>query len=148
LFTSANDLDVLLMVRDVKLDRLHKYGADLPPELRDIVLRSLRRSPTDRWQHAGDFRDALADWLFANGSRVTPSQGASFLPSLYVGGTPDPGPPRVKRATRAGPPPRAAPRAADLQGELARRALSRARVIRSEPAVPPPPPPDRPAAPS
>ena len=30
LFTSTNDLDILLMVRDARLDRLHKYASRVP----------------------------------------------------------------------------------------------------------------------
>jgi serine/threonine protein kinase len=30
LFTSTNDLDILLMVRDARLDRLHKYASEFP----------------------------------------------------------------------------------------------------------------------
>ena len=35
LFAAANELDVLLMVRDAKLARLDKYGADIEPGLDD-----------------------------------------------------------------------------------------------------------------
>ena len=45
LFTAANDLDVLLKVRDAKLDRLDKYGADLLPALDRIVRRALKKDP-------------------------------------------------------------------------------------------------------
>src|SRR5262249_21265938 len=41
LFTAPNELDVLLMVRDVKLDRLDKYGGHIEPDLKAIVLRGL-----------------------------------------------------------------------------------------------------------
>ena len=34
LFTATNELDVLLMVRDARLERLHKYAAEFPVELR------------------------------------------------------------------------------------------------------------------
>src|SRR6476660_10463130 len=36
LFTSTNDLDILLMVRDARLERLHKNADDFPIELRVI----------------------------------------------------------------------------------------------------------------
>src|SRR5262245_26159826 len=49
LFTSPNDLDVLLMVRDVRLERLHKYGTDIANALLEIVLSSLKRAPGERW---------------------------------------------------------------------------------------------------
>ncbi len=73
LFTAPNDLDVLLMVRDGRLDRLDKYCKDLPPELDDILRRSLKKRVSDRYQTAGEFRDALADLMFKMGFRIGPS---------------------------------------------------------------------------
>ena len=78
LFTAQSDLDVLLMVRDVRLERLDKHGADLPGDLREILLGALTRDPDDRYQSAGEMRDVLADWLFARGVRV----GAHALAEL------------------------------------------------------------------
>jgi serine/threonine-protein kinase len=63
LFTSTNDLDILLMVRDARLDRLHKYAAEFPVELRVLTTRALQRRPEDRWQSAAHFRDALDEWI-------------------------------------------------------------------------------------
>ncbi|MCX5745352.1 MAG: serine/threonine-protein kinase [Proteobacteria bacterium] len=63
LFTSTNDLDILLMVRDARLDRLHKYASEFPVELRVLVTRALQRQPEDRWQSAAQFRDALDEWI-------------------------------------------------------------------------------------
>ncbi len=63
LFTSTNDLDILLMVRDARLDRLHKYASEFPVELRVLTTRALQRRPEDRWQTAGQFRDALDEWI-------------------------------------------------------------------------------------
>jgi eukaryotic-like serine/threonine-protein kinase len=63
LFTSTNDLDILLMVRDARLDRLHKYASEFPVELRVLTVRALQRRPEDRWQSAAQFRDALDDWI-------------------------------------------------------------------------------------
>ena len=63
LFTSTNDLDILLMVRDARLDRLHKYANEFPVELRVLTVRALQRRPEDRWQSAAQFRDALDEWL-------------------------------------------------------------------------------------
>ncbi len=63
LFTSTNDLDILLMVRDARLDRLHKYATEFPVELRVLTTRALQRRPEDRWQSAAQFRDAIDEWL-------------------------------------------------------------------------------------
>jgi serine/threonine-protein kinase len=77
LFTSTNDLDILLMVRDARLDRLHKYAAEFPVELRVLTTRALQRRPEDRWQSAAQFRDALDEWL-----RRTTRASARNLASL------------------------------------------------------------------
>ena len=45
LFTAPDDLDVLLKVRDAHLDRLDKYGADIPRALDRIVRRALKKDP-------------------------------------------------------------------------------------------------------
>jgi serine/threonine protein kinase len=79
LFTSANDLDILLMVRDAKLDRLHKYATEFPVELRVITVRALQRRVEDRWSSAAQFRDAIDDWL-----RKTTRAGAREL-GAFVG---------------------------------------------------------------
>jgi serine/threonine-protein kinase len=79
LFTSANDLDILLMVRDARLDRLHKYATEFPVELRVITVRALQRRVEDRWQSAAQFRDAIDDWL-----RKTTRAGSREL-AAFVG---------------------------------------------------------------
>ncbi|MBA3451926.1 MAG: serine/threonine protein kinase [Deltaproteobacteria bacterium] len=78
LFTSTNDLDILLMVRDARLDRLHKYASEFPVELRVLTVRALQRRPEDRWQSAAQFRDALDEWI-RRSSRVTSRDLASLL---------------------------------------------------------------------
>ena len=83
LFSAPADLDVLLKVRDVKLDRLDKYGADLPPALDKIVRHALRKNPDDRVASAAAFRDELADYLFATGQRVRPSDLRTFAAGLF-----------------------------------------------------------------
>jgi serine/threonine protein kinase len=90
LFTAANELDVLLQVRDVKLDRLDRYGANIEPDLRAILMRALQRDPKERHQSAAAFRDTLADWLFSKRVRVTPSDLAAFVDSLYPSDGPRP----------------------------------------------------------
>src|SRR5580765_5407125 len=70
LFTAPADLDVLLMVRDARIERLDKYAGDLPPKLDRIVRRSLKKDPAERFQTAGELRDALGDYLFESGNRV------------------------------------------------------------------------------
>src|SRR6185436_1129524 len=83
LFSAPADLDVLLKVRDVKLDRLDKYGADLPKALDRIVRKALTKSPRDRFGSAAEFRDELSDYLFASGQRIGPSDLRTFTGKLF-----------------------------------------------------------------
>jgi serine/threonine-protein kinase len=78
LFTSTNDLDILLMVRDARLDRLHKYASEFPVELRVLTVRALQRRAEDRWQTAGQFRDALDEWIRRT-TRVSPRDLATLI---------------------------------------------------------------------
>ena len=82
LFAAANELDVLLMVRDAKLHRFDKYGHDVERGLSDIVRKALRKPVDERWQTAGAFRDALAEWLFEHRHRMTSKHVADVVLEL------------------------------------------------------------------
>ncbi|HET7505505.1 MAG TPA: serine/threonine-protein kinase [Kofleriaceae bacterium] len=82
LFAAANELDVLLMVRDAKLVRFDKYGGDVEADLADIARRALRKSVDERWQSAAVFRDALAEWLFEHRHRMTSRNVADVVTEL------------------------------------------------------------------
>jgi len=88
LFTAPTDLDVLLMVRDGRLERLDKYCKDIPPELDRIVRKSLKKRLTDRFQSAGEFRDELADLMFRFGFRVGP-RNLGEIAKHYFDSTPE-----------------------------------------------------------
>jgi hypothetical protein len=88
LFTSTNDFDILLMVRDARLDRLHKYASEFPVELRVLTVKALQRRPEDRWQSAAMFRDAIDDWLRRT-ARVGSRELASLLGSVINAPTAD-----------------------------------------------------------
>jgi serine/threonine protein kinase len=98
LFTAPSDLDVLLMVRDANLERLHKYASEVPTELRVIAERALERSMARRFGSAGELRDALTGWLHRNGrpdardlaafvARVTAAPSAPTIPITADDGT-------------------------------------------------------------
>jgi eukaryotic-like serine/threonine-protein kinase len=79
LFTAPNDLDVLLMVRDARLDRLDRHGADVPPPLRNVLNMMLARLAADRYPSAATARDALHEFLFDARQRVSGSDLGLFL---------------------------------------------------------------------
>jgi eukaryotic-like serine/threonine-protein kinase len=82
LFSAPNELDVLLMVRDVRLDRLHKYGTSIPAELMAVLMRALQREPKMRFGSAGEFREELAEWLFSKRLRISKADLAALIEGL------------------------------------------------------------------
>ncbi len=88
LFTSTNDLDILLMVRDARLDRMHKYASEFPVELRVLTTRALQRRAEDRWQSAAQFRDALDEWI-GRTSKIGTRDLAAFVGKVINAPTAD-----------------------------------------------------------
>lgn len=74
LFTGNSKLSVLLAVRDVNLQPLHKRGAELPPGLLDVLLQALSKDPESRFASAREFSEALARVLAKND--MDPTAGA------------------------------------------------------------------------
>jgi serine/threonine protein kinase len=82
LFAAANELDVLLMVRDAKLHRLDKYGSEIDPGLDRIVRRALKKPLEERWATAAAFREAIGEWLFEHRRRVSNKELAEMVLTL------------------------------------------------------------------
>jgi serine/threonine protein kinase len=103
LFSAPADLDILLMVRDARLDRLDKHADEFPLELRVICEKALQRWPEERWSSAAAFRDALGDWLWRNG-RPTARDLSDFLAKVLAAPTVTPTPHGgIDVATLSGP---------------------------------------------
>jgi eukaryotic-like serine/threonine-protein kinase len=83
LFTAPNDLDVLLMVRDGRLERWDKYGQETPKLLDAIVRKSLAKDLSQRFQSAAEFRNALEDLQFKFGMRVGPADVGLLASDLF-----------------------------------------------------------------
>ncbi len=92
LFTAPNDLDVLLMVRDAKLDRLDLHGGEIPPLLRKILNRMLTRMPEDRFPSAAATREALQEFLFETRQRVGAADLGALIETISK---PSDGPPPI-----------------------------------------------------
>jgi serine/threonine protein kinase len=143
LYTASADLDVLLMVRDARTERLDKFSADLPPTLDRIVRHALKKDPVDRQQSAAELREELAEYLFESGQRVSAADLRAFVSELFDGAPAGSG-----RAPRV-PKPAAVPASSPVPIAAATSAPP---PIPSQAKRPPPPPvvvaaPARPAAP-
>ncbi len=64
LFRGDNYMEVLMQVRDCRLERLDEFGKHITADLRQILEYSLTRDPFLRYQNAAAFRDALHRYLY------------------------------------------------------------------------------------
>src|SRR3954471_14178997 len=105
LYTAPADLDVLLMVRDARTDRLDKYGANWPPTLNRIVRHALNKDAAERHQSGAQFRDELAEYLYEAHKRVSAADLRTFMADLFQTKLPATGEmPAAAKPAAAGPP--------------------------------------------
>ncbi|HJY77365.1 MAG TPA: serine/threonine-protein kinase [Burkholderiales bacterium] len=71
LFYGETDYQTVELVRQARMPPIAAQNSEVEPELEEIVLRALAREPDERYQHAADLQDALAQYLFSRGMKVT-----------------------------------------------------------------------------
>lgn len=140
LFSSPNDVDLLLMVRRADLSRLERYGIQIPRALTQILRTALAPERARRFATAGAFRDELAEWLASSDRRTGAGRLAELLRGLERESGELSAPVRAESQppmTAAGPAMTVARRAASESAQLGRIALVRARSPSPESLVPP-----------
>ena len=65
-FTGDNPIAVMIAHAHEKLPPLSSHRADIPDDLQQVVLRTLSKSPADRYSNAKELEQALADCSAAN----------------------------------------------------------------------------------
>jgi hypothetical protein len=83
LFAAPNELDVLLSVRDARLDRLDKYGRHIGVDLDRILRKALRKPRDERFSSAAEFRDALNEWMHLHHHEITAAVISEVVESFY-----------------------------------------------------------------
>jgi len=82
LFSAADDVQLLLMVRRGDLSRLDQFGTQIPRALDAIIRKALTVDVNERYSSARAFHDALADFLATNRRRTGASHLADYLREL------------------------------------------------------------------
>ena len=71
LFYGETDYQTVELVRQARVPSLAALNPDIPLELDQIVHRALARDANQRYQHAYELQDALAQFLFSRSLKVT-----------------------------------------------------------------------------
>jgi serine/threonine-protein kinase len=81
LFLGETDYQTVQLVRQAAVPPLTRLNPQVPADLDGILARALARSAAERYQSGREFADALANFLFSHGMKVT-----GFDVSGLVGG--------------------------------------------------------------
>lgn len=79
LFYGDTDYQTVELVRQARIPSIAALNPEIEPELEGIVRKALARDPADRFYHAADLADALAQFLFSRRMKVTARDVASLV---------------------------------------------------------------------
>lgn len=86
LFLRDTDVNTMYAVLSGEIRPPSEYRNDVPPELDEIVLKALQRSPDERWQSARDMGKALRRFLANQEDLVGPAEIADWMAELFPQG--------------------------------------------------------------
>jgi serine/threonine-protein kinase len=79
LFYGETDYQTVELVRQARVPSLTALNPEIPSQLDKIVRTALAREPEERFQHAYEVQDQLAQFLFSRGLKVTSRDVASLV---------------------------------------------------------------------
>jgi serine/threonine-protein kinase len=82
LFSGAQDLDVLMRIRDADVSVIDRSGARIPDDVRAVLLRALSRDPALRWPSAAAMIEAFEELARRRRLQTGPSRLAAFVERL------------------------------------------------------------------
>jgi serine/threonine protein kinase len=86
LFLRDSDVNTMYAVLSSEIKPPSEYRSDVPPELDEIVLKALRRSPDERWQNTREMGKALRRVLAQQEELVGPAELADWMGQLFPDG--------------------------------------------------------------
>jgi serine/threonine-protein kinase len=86
LFLRDTDVNTMYAVLSGDILPPSDHRSDVPPELDEIVLKALRRSPDGRWQSAREMGKALRRFLANQEELVGPAEVADWMAELFPNG--------------------------------------------------------------
>jgi serine/threonine-protein kinase len=82
LFFGETDFQTVKLVRQANIPRLLTLNRHVDEAFEEILYRALAKNPTNRFQSAQEFGDALAGYLFERGQKVTAFDIANLVTGL------------------------------------------------------------------
>lgn len=83
-FTGKSDLEILEKVRNAQVPSLKEANPNVSSDLVSIVMQALEKKPKARISTAGEFADKLEQFLLERFGRITETDVAALLQSLFA----------------------------------------------------------------
>lgn len=84
LFYADNPVATLALINDCVIPSLSQLDPKITPELEAIVLKGLRKEPTDRYPDAGEFHQYLQEFLSLNYPSYTQRDVSQLMQQVFV----------------------------------------------------------------
>jgi serine/threonine protein kinase len=84
LFKGQTPLLTVERVVRCEVPLLASFFPEIPPEVDALVAQALARDPVDRFQSAGEMGEAISDYLFAAGLKVSARDLSAFLRHIFL----------------------------------------------------------------
>jgi eukaryotic-like serine/threonine-protein kinase len=84
LFASGTELDVLLKIKNAQITDIQSVAPEVPEALKSILEKSMKKSIDDRYRSAAEFKDAIDDFLFDSGIKITSTHLEAYLKHLFA----------------------------------------------------------------
>ncbi len=82
-FRGDSEGQIIQQVVSAPLPPLQRRGTAVPPDLQEIVARSLEKSPARRFQSAGELREALDGWIADHEEPVSQAALGALMEQLF-----------------------------------------------------------------
>ncbi len=82
-FLAPNEMELLVLVREARYTPVRERNPMIPPALEAIVDTAMSRRPSDRYQTAEDFANALHNFLVVHAPDLTRSHLGRFVRQLF-----------------------------------------------------------------
>ena len=83
MFASGSDLDILIAIRDAKIPDIREHLPGITDDLNAILNKLLARDPDERYRSAAEARDAIDDYLFDHGIKISATHLEGYLSHLF-----------------------------------------------------------------
>jgi eukaryotic-like serine/threonine-protein kinase len=84
MFGAGTELDILIAIRDALIPDVREHAEEVPDGLVGILSRALARRPEDRFRSAAEFKDAIDDFLFDAGIKISSTHMEGYLKHLFA----------------------------------------------------------------